>query len=550
MKKSLVLLILFSGLLITEAVAQVTGPVPSPYNAIRQNGISNMAATGDTLWAGPKLNRNIGNAPEWYFPENADSVAGGKGRVFSYALRGDTVITGLGFTGGNNISGPEPAGYGYYISTDGGEQWRFSDFPLDEDPPSKCISTSADYVPPSSPDDYDPDCDITFRYGGNEYSRTRITVPEQSVPYNTAFKGDVIFSAVFASGLIRSTDFGDSWERIILPPSGRTELSPENEYSWNSTFRYFPANSGSETATINRYDPLADLNLRGFSVYIDSQDRVWYGSAGGINVSGNALSAPTDSISWNLTSFDNTPDGLSGNWIIEIEEDPATGYIWMTNWIATSPQKYALVYTKDGGETFTRVLRGEKINNVGFKDGYVFAAGDNGLFISEDGGNTWIQNNDIRSPNQFIKKTAAFNAIAVTNNRVWIGTDDGIASTGDYGDTWEITRTNFPLKGGNVYEPDAGNTDAYAYPNPFSPSVYEVVRIKFETKEKGNVKVRIFDFGMNLVREVENSTFQPGTYEAVWNGQDRKGRQAANGPYIYVIEKPDGEVSGKIMLID
>jgi hypothetical protein len=237
--------------------------------------------------------------------------------------------------------------------------------------------------------------------------------------------------------------------------------------------------------------------------------------------------------------------------VIEIKEEPGTGRIWMTNRVIESGlENQGLVYTEDGGQTFTQMLMGERINDMGFKDGYVFAAGNNGLFISPNGGDTWLKSPPIKSPNTFIKPSAKYYSVASTSDRVWVGTDDGIASTDDYGKTWEITRVDYPLSGGNIHDPDGPNVEAYAYPNPFSHSVYELVRIKFEVKKQSNIKVRIFDFGMNLVREIENDTFTPGTYEAVWDGYDGKGRLVANGPYIYIIEMGGKQISGKLLVVD
>ncbi|MEX0720659.1 MAG: hypothetical protein WD059_08335 [Balneolaceae bacterium] len=522
--KKLIVLFLFIPI---TAQAQIVGPVSSPENSIRQNGVSTIATYGDTVWISPALNRNIGNAAEWYSPENADSVVGGIGRVFSLALGRDTVVAGLGFSR-ETEDGSVPAAYGYYTSTDGGILWDYHSFLLD----------------PQTEDD------TTFLYGGEIYNRLRITVPEQSPPYDIDYAGNVILSVNWASGLLRSSDFGESWERIVIPPYNVQNLTPdEDDYFWITCLSR--SSDGGCSETENKYNSIEDDNLKGFSIHIDSQNRVWFGSAGGINVSHNALTAPTDSISWKHVSFDNASDGLTGDWIISIQEEPETGRIWMTNWIASDQnESHSIVYTEDEGETFTQMLVGEKINDIGFKDGHVFAAGDNGLFISPDGGATWIKSPQIKSPNTFIKPSAAFQSVATTTDRVWIGTDDGIASTDDYGKMWEITRVNFPLEGGNLYDPEARNVESYAYPNPFSPSVYEVVRIKFEVQQQGNVKVRIFDFGMNLVREVENDSFTPGTYEAVWDGYDNHGRKVANAPYIYVIESGDKKISGKILVVD
>lgn len=532
MKKAFTLIISYFVLLPVIAIAQIFGPLDADkdyFYSIRQNSVSTLAAYGDTLWISPALNRNIANEPEWFTPTNADSVNNGIGRVFSLSLSQDTVIAGLGFSS-ETSNGSIPSGYGFYISIDGGITWRFVKFPTDSEPPNNCDTNS---------DSYDPTCDIAFNYGGEIYYRIRNTVREQSPPYSIDHKGDIILAASWASGLLRSNDFGITWERIILPPFNTEELTPENIYQWNSTVN---------GQNINRYDPRFDNNLLGFGLLIDSENRVWFGSAGGINISDNALVAPTDSIRWRHIRFKNSSDGLLGNWIIRIRENKSTGRIWLTNWVADSQEKQGLVYTDDGGVSFRQTLIGERINDIGFKDNYVFAAGDKGLFISQNGGDTWVRSSQVSSPNAFIKYSAQFYSVASTTNRVWIGTEDGLASTDDFGQSWEITRVDFPLTGGNFYQPNAKNVTSYAYPNPFSPRIHEVVRIKFEIEETYNTNIRIFDRSMNLVREIKETPLNSGTYEAIWDGKDSQGRSLSNGPYIYVIESGNRQITGKILL--
>ena len=522
MRKVLFILFLFT----IPLQAQIVGPSESPFFSIRQNGVSSIAANGDTVWISPALTYNIGNSFDWIAPSGLDSIENGIGRTFSISVNKDTVFAGLGFTS-ETSSGNQPAGYGYYISTDGGENWRFSDFLLDR------------FV----------DEDTTFTYGGQTYTRKRIIVPEQSPPYSVAFKGEALFSANWASGLLRSTDLGQSWERVVLPPFGENILTPErNDYFWVDCIE---VQNGRCVESSNIYNSVDDDNLKGFAVLTDSQNRVWYGSAGGINVSENALTAPLDSIIWRNYRVDGSSDGLLGRWIIEIKEDTSTGKIWMTNWIADSNDRYGIVATSDGGQTFEQHLIGEKILGIGFKDGHIFAAGENGLFTSADGGNSWRKSPQIKSPNTFLKESAEFQGVASTNDRVWIGTSDGIISSGDLGQTWEITRVNFPLSGGNQYDPEAKTVKAYAYPNPFSPAEHELVRIRFDVKNSGDVTIRIFDFGMNLVRDLGSySANSTGTHEAVWNGVDGKGRNVANGVYFYIIEGAGNTINGKILLVE
>lgn len=532
--------------------SQVYGPLNpnmDTYNSIRVNGVSTIDAYGDTVWISPALNRNIGNASGWFTPENADSVTNGIGRVYSLDLGQDTVVAGLGYTNTEAEGSPQTA-YGYYFSVDGGDTWRYEPHPLDDQAPDKCDPNLDSF----SLTEYDPDCGINVIYGGKSYNRVRITVPEQSPPYEVSIKGNVVVSSNFASGFLRSTDFGVTWERILLPPDNVSVMVPEGSYYWSSRW----TNANGETLSINRYDPTSGqgLNLRAFGNFIDSQGRIWVGTGNGVNVSDNALTAPSDSIRWVHITADGTSDGLIGNWVIEINEEPSTGRIWMTNRIIEpETENEGIVYTEDGGETFKQMLIGERINDIGFKDGYVFATGNNGLFISSNGGDTWIKSPQIKSPNTFIKSSAAFYSAASATDRIWVSTDDGLAShecctTDQEFNDWEISRVDYPLTGGNIHAPEGRDVTSYAYPNPFSPSVYEVVRIKFEVEQQGNVKVRIFDFGMNLVRELENDSFTAGTYEAVWDGYDGKNRKVANGPYFYIIEKGDKQESGKILVVD
>jgi hypothetical protein len=529
MKKLILLFLLFS---ISTTQAQVVGPVNSEFNSIRQNGVSTIEANSDTVWISPALTYNINNSSNWIRPQGIDSVDNGIGRVFSISVNKDTVFSGLGFTS-ETTAGNQPAGYGYYLSTNGGQDWTFRGFLLDR------------FV----------DEDTTFVYGGQTYTRKRIIVPEQSPPYSVDFRSDVLFSANWASGLLRSTDLGETWERVVLPPFGESLLTPErSDYFWNDCIE---VTNGVCTEAQNVYDSVDDDNLKGFAVYIDSQDRVWFGSAGGINISENALTAPIDSIEWRNVNFSNDPDGLLARWIIEINEDPSTGRIWMTNWLAEGSNSiyagqddFGLVYTEDGGQTFEQRLVGEKILGVGFQNGHVFAAGENGLFISPDGGDSWRKTGRIQSANNILKSDVEFQSVTSTQDRVWIGTTDGIISTGDLGDTWDITRVSFPLEGGNQYNDDASAVDAYAYPNPYSPSQHDLVRIRFDVSDPGETTVRIFDFGMNLVRELDPSDLGSGSYEALWDGVDGKGRNVANGPYFYIVETPNETINGKILLVE
>lgn len=517
-----------------SSFGQTFGPIDERFSTIRQNSNSTLEAASQAVWIGPGLNAYDEQTGEIYIPENADSVFSGRGRVFSFEVQQDRIFAGLGFTSQAGGS-PVNAALGYYQSANASDNWNFISFPLDERPDAECDGSSVG-----------PPCDIEFQYGDETYIRTRITVPEQSPPYEVDFFDNTLFSVNWASGLLRSTDNGISWERIILPPSNVANLTPGESYGWVSVT--------SDEQVVNRYDPRFDNNLLGFGLLIDEQQRVWAGTAGGINVSKNALHAPVDQIEWKHISFEpETSGGLLSNWIITIRQQPNTERIWMTNWV-TSPEngeKYGIVFTDDEGETFHPFLEGVRANDIGFHKGDIYVAADNGFYISRNDGESWERIPQISSPNTFIKPQAQYFAVASTEDNLWVGTSDGIAATPDGGQSWKIIRVDVPLTGGNRYQTNAPDVETYAYPNPFSPTQHSVVRIKYKISTPGPATIRIFDFGMNPVRTIQvPSVSANGSYETVWDGLTETGRIAANGTYFYSIETSDGTSNGKILLLD
>ncbi|MEX2436144.1 MAG: FlgD immunoglobulin-like domain containing protein [Balneolaceae bacterium] len=512
--------------------SQAYGPVEDRYSTLRQNSASTLEAAGMQIWVGPGLNRIDELSGEIFAPQDADSIFDGRGRIYSLDVSNQTILGGVGYTSTRGGS-ESPTAMGYYLSDNAGVSWDFFSFPLDDRPPDECEADSVG-----------PPCDIEFNYGGQTYIRTRITVPEQSPPYEVDLQGNVILSVNWASGLLRSIDRGNTWERLILPPSSESELNPANVYEWNSQ---------GNGESINRYDPRFDTNLLGFGLLIDDNETVWVGTAGGINRSENALSAPFEEIEWDRIAFDpESENGLLANWIIKIRQQPGTNRIWMTNW-RTDPEnrdQFGLVYTDDGGETFRQFLTGEKVNDFGFFEDRVYAAADDGLFYSSDDGASWERINQITSPNAYLPPDISYLAVTASDNRLWVGTSDGIAST-ENGSDWQIVRVNVPLRGGNIYQPDAPSVNTYAYPNPFSPQMHNEVRIKFETETEGEASLQIYDFSMTRVRSMKEAGIsEPGSYEFIWDGRDRHGRFVSNGTYFYTIKTSDGEATGKILLLN
>ena len=93
-------------------------------------------------------------------------------------------------------------------------------------------------------------------------------------------------------------------------------------------------------------------------------------------------------------------------------------------------------------------------------------------------------------------------------------------------------------------------TDTFAYPNPFSPAAGTFTRIRYELDAAANVDIRIFDFGMNLVRRLVDENQSAGIREVTWNGTDEDGLRVANGPYFYQVRTGGDTFWGKILVIE
>ena len=142
----------------------------------------------------------------------------------------------------------------------------------------------------------------------------------------------------------------------------------------------------------------------------------------------------------------------------------------------------------------------------------------------------------------------------MTDHALWLGTQDGLLKSMDQGMSWEIYRTNIPLSPSglaSIIPPDrVPEVSTYAYPNPFSPATDRLIRIRYDLTESQSTVLRIFDFGMTLVREFSSLTGAQGPNEIPWDGTDERGARLANGPYFYAINSSEGTFWGKILIAE
>ncbi|NTV45355.1 MAG: hypothetical protein HGB11_02240 [Chlorobiales bacterium] len=475
-------------------------------NSVSQLGVN---ANSGQIWLGTRGGLNVSDNGGSSFRIVTDISRFNRNGVFGLAVKGDSVWASTAYT--SDKEGRAPAGDGMMFSLDAGTTWKSVPQPLDQ-----------------------PN-DTTEKYGINTLKALPIIVPEQNVIYDLAIgpRPGMVWAATWSGGIRRSKDYGNTWERTVLPPAGKQTIAPTD--TLNFTVEPQRGTGGY-------------LVYLGFSVLAASDGSVWAGTVDGLCKS---TDANTIDPSW--VKFNRTYGGLSGNWVVAIKEQPATGTIWAATWPAEDNREfYGASYTSDGGQTWKTALDGIKLYDFAFHGDTVYAVGPDGLFISPNNGFSWRNTRrivDRTNSQRFIAGSAEFLAVETESlsnggTRLWVGTTDGTAISTDGGNSWTILRADKAV---------GRDTKTYAYPNPFSPKLDNIVRIRYKLEAAGTVTIRIFDFSMNPVCTVLNGAFRSNATEAEvnWDGRTAFGAKVANGVYFYSVEQKGAKTLwGKIMVLE
>jgi hypothetical protein len=96
---------------------------------------------------------------------------------------------------------------------------------------------------------------------------------------------------------------------------------------------------------------------------------------------------------------------------------------------------------------------------------------------------------------------------------------------------------------GTASDPAATNSKAFAFPNPVRPNYYGPIAIKGLTM---NADVRITDVTGRLFSQTKAEGGQ-----AVWDGNDLKGKRVVSGVYLVFVSNADGSntVVTKILIV-
>ena len=344
-----------------------------------------------------------------------------------------------------------------------------------------------------------------------EYKPTTTNV--QNLTFDIAALDSTIWIASFGGGLRRSDDMGKTWQVVT------TDGIP--------------------------FSVLEFLNHRAFSV-ISENGNLWVGTAEGISKSMD------NGETWQRMTSKNQEFPISGNFVVALAYQEFANTIWAATIETDTSEIRAVSKSEDGGLSWTIMLEGTFPHNFAFDNERVYVATDEGMFISDDGGENWYILPHIRDDSNGEEiLTSIYYSAGVsyndTESMYWAGSAGGLAMTSDNGNSWRVFRSFESTRKMN-------SAAAYAYPSPFSPSRNGYVRFQYDISGSGEVLVEVFDFSMDKVATIQDYKYLDDPVDAdrstKWDGRGDNGNIVASGVYLFRLKLVDKVVWGKVVVIN
>jgi hypothetical protein len=325
-----------------------------------------------------------------------------------------------------------------------------------------------------------------------------------NIIYDIVVADTVIWTANWWKSLQRSVDGGATWE-LVLPD------------------------------TVPYLNPRERLNQRVFSVAADG-DVIWAGSQDGLNRSLDGGQ------SWTTLRCTGDENGPTANKIAALAFRDSSGVrqLWAAAWTTFTPgEASGLAVSSDTGRTWRKALTGQRVWNLFFNEGDVFAAADSGLWFSANGGDTFVNISVGKLPGG----TPIYSVAMTDDGRLWVGTAGGLYHVLYSGVFWEMV-DYIQLPAGNDPAPVPGRLSiGPCRPNPFNPET----TIPLYLPQTGRAELVVFDILGRKQRTLATATMMAGEHHVTWDGRDDRGLPLASG--IYFCRFTDGRSSTTQRLI-
>ncbi|HET6400459.1 MAG TPA: hypothetical protein VFH95_03585 [Candidatus Kapabacteria bacterium] len=471
-------------------VTEITGTLSNLF-ALDSSGIFRSTDSGNT-WKSEKIGLTD-SAVETLFLSNSGLYAGTHGEGIFHSLdSGNTWIASndglsnlylLSFdTVGTSILAGTLSGI--FRSTDEGSHWTCTGFPVVD---VTNLIASGPFLLAGSYEMIVPYYKSSL-YRSSDNGNVWTSIMQGVYPQCMATEnGDIFMSGVSSypsyasSGLLKSTDHGDTWQKLGFSDTGVTALSVSGSnilagiyiqgYPYNYYAVYSSTNYGLSWSSVlsdSTYGTFSSFATHG-NIIIAAGRRVFRSSDGGA--------------SWDTTSiiFDDIPSA-----------------VWNGNAFFISD--YYSMFRSNDGLTWSRVDSAgwPGTRQLATYGNIVFDA-DNGSFnFSSDDGSSWT----IMQDNLF----ASSECVTFKDGYVFVGSNNSV---------WRRPLSDFGISS-VAQTPVAAQTEIHSFPNPFTQST----EITFTTQAAGYAEVSIVNALGAEVARLYSGTLGAGNHSFAWKAGD------------------------------
>jgi len=261
----------------------------------------------------------------------------------------------------------------------------------------------------------------TTNYGASwDTSRPDQATGLDKFAYGIAIADTVIWSACGKGGLVRSFDWGKTWKNVFVDTSAKR--------------RY-------EEGNLLNKDIFISVAVDTFSL---DTTIIWGGTGNGIYKFIYTTSDSADTVIRYLNHETGEPFEVVS---IGIQRYNNYTTVWASGcslktfgpWPPADPTDPLTYKSTDGGETWNTYLGGIHVRDFAFQGPTVWAATDQGLKRTKDGGIYWDTYEILDTAKQRIIPSN-FTSVCVTDSTIWAGTVDGLVKSKDDGKTWQVIK--------------------------------------------------------------------------------------------------------------
>lgn len=247
------------------------------------------------------------------------------------------------------------------------------------------------------------------------------------------------------TGVSYSFDGGETWNHMSGPNTcdycAIYDFARDGQYTWAAGFVAglvrIPLGSYDEsdweviTPDTASFDPIGNMNHLASSAIVHEQI-IWVGTAAGVNRSTDGGQSWSNiSHGGGARSIDDN-NRLCGDFVVALFGEPGSSGVWAACQQVSAVQSHCVGVTRDSGSTWQNSLYGFRIWNFDSQGGRVFAAGEPGLLVTDNDGDSW---SDFASTGGF--PPGEIFDVALHDNNIWIAGDAGLFLSRDAGATWE-----------------------------------------------------------------------------------------------------------------